>query len=452
MTPMPMTAAPVRLGLRANAASFALLVLVNAFVGAVVGAERSVLPLLAEGEFGLASTTAALSFLLAFGLSKAVANYLAGDLADRVGRRRILLAGWLLGVPVPPLLLWAPSWGWVVFANLLLGVNQGLAWSATVIMKIDLVGPRRRGLAMGLNEFAGYVAVAAAAVAAGYLAALFGPRIALFGVAGSAVLLGLATTLLFVRDTGEHVALEQEMAEAAARGDGGMSSGGRISKGEGPEGEPSGIRRALLAANQAGFVNNLNDGMAWGLFPLLFVAAGLSLGQIGWLAALYPAAWGLTQAGTGALSDRLGRRPLIVAGMALQSAGLGGFALGGSFGAWAAASVVLGLGTAAVYPALIAQVSDIVPPADRARGVGVYRLWRDLGYVAGGLMAGLLADLLGMRAAIVAVAALTAGSGVVAGWLLPRSAPDHPSSPDPGSDRVSVLRPRAFAHPSDRSA
>ncbi len=405
----------VRLGLRENWQQFALLVLVNAFVGTMVGVERSVLTLLAETEFGVVSATAALSFLVAFGLSKAAANFLAGDFAERIGRRRILVTGWLFALPVPFLLWWAPSWGWVVAANLLLGVNQGLAWSATVIMKIDLVGPRQRGLAMGLNEFAGYLAVALAALGAGYLASTMGPRSGPVWIGGGAAILGLAVSAWFVKDTGGHVELEHVMADRGIEG--------------GPDEFPTGTRarlwhsswthKPLFAANQAGFVNNLNDGLAWGLFPLFFAASGLSLGQIGWLAALYPAVWGVAQVGTGALSDRTGRRPLIVSGMLLQAVGLGLFAVTDEFASWAAASVVLGLGTAAVYPTLIAQVSDLVSARDRASGVGIYRLWRDLGYVAGGLLAGVLADLFGFRAAIGVVAVLTALSGLLALRHLP---------------------------------
>jgi MFS family permease len=412
----------VRLGLRENAGQFGLLVLVNAFVGAMVGVERSVLPLLAEREFGIASATAALSFLVAFGLAKSAANYLAGDLAGRVGRRRILLVGWLFGLPVPLLLAWAPAWEWVVLANLLLGVNQGLAWSATVIMKIDLVGPRQRGLAMGLNEFAGYLAVGLAALGGGYLAAAHGPRAASLWIGGGAAVAGLVLTLLLVRDTGAHVELEHALADTALEG--------------GPGDLPSGFAarllhaswtsRPLLAANQAGLVNNLNDGVAWGLFPLYFAAAGLSVRQIGWLAALYPAVWGLAQIGTGALSDRMGRRGMIAAGMLAQAAALAAFALPGGFAWYAGAAVLLGLGTAAVYPTLIAQVSDLVSPRSRAGAVGIYRLWRDSGYVAGALVGGVLADLAGFPVAIAVVALLTALSGGAAFRMLPHAPPGPP--------------------------
>jgi MFS family permease len=405
----------VRLGLRENAAQFALLVLVNAFVGAMVGVERSVLPLLAERELGVASATAALSFLVAFGLAKSGANYLAGGLAGRVGRRRILLAGWLAALPVPLLLWWAPSWAWVVAANLFLGVSQGLAWSATVIMKIDLVGPRRRGLAMGLNEFAGYLAVALSALGGGLLAAEQGPRATLLWISGGAAAAGLLLTLLLVRDTGAHVELEHALAASVAE-----------RRAEPPPDYPAwragGAGRPLFAANQAGLVNNLNDGVAWGLFPLYFAHMGLSVREVAWLAALYPAVWGVAQIGTGALSDRAGRRIPITAGMLLQATALAMFAAPGGMEWYAGAAVLLGLGTAAVYPTLIAQVSDLVPPRERAGAVGLYRLWRDLGYVAGALLAGIVSDLLGFRAAIGTVAALTALSGLVALWLLPRGA------------------------------
>lgn len=402
----------MQLGLRENAAQFALLVLVNGFVGATLGAERSVLPLLARDAFGIASATATLGFIVTFGLAKATANYATGRLAGRVGRRRLLVVGWILALPAGPLIYWAPAWSWVVVANALLGVHQGLAWSATVLMKIDLAGPRRRGLAMGLNEFAGYAAIALAALAGGYFAAVFGPRAALLSLGLGAAMAGLALTLLFVRDTAAHVELEAAFARDVSSGAlSEASSAGPVMTTRRP-------RRQLLASYQAGLVNNLNDGLAWGLLPLYFAAAGLTVREIGWLAALYPAVWAVTQIGTGALSDRVGRRGLIVSGMLLQGAALALMALGQGFTAWAFAAVLLGLGTAAVYPTLIAQVSDLVGAPDRARAIGAYRWWRDLGYVVGAILSGLLADRLGIPAAILAVAMLTAASGVFAGVLL----------------------------------
>ncbi|HEX6339366.1 MAG TPA: MFS transporter, partial [Jiangellaceae bacterium] len=402
---------PVTLGLRQNAAQFTLLVAVNALVGGMLGQERTVLPLLAEAEFGLQAYTAALTYILAFGLAKAGTNYMAGAWSDRYGRKPVLVAGWLVAVPVPLLLIWAPSWTWVVLANVLLGVSQGLTWSTTVIMKIDLVGPARRGTAMGLNEAAGYGAVAATALATGYLADAYGLRPApfLLGVAFAALGLGLST--LAVRETRGHAS-----AEAAAHV---PRHGGRHDH------LHDGLRNrdvfaqttfrepALSSASQAGLVNNLNDGLAWGLFPVLFAAAGLSVGRIGLLAALYPAVWGAGQLLTGALSDRWGRKRLIVTGMLVQAAALAVVAAGTDFVVWAVAAVLLGAGTAMVYPTLLAAIGDVAHPAWRARSVGVYRLWRDAGFAVGALLSGIVADLLGIRAAVWVVAALTAASGML---------------------------------------
>lgn len=401
----------VRLGLGPNLAQFTLLVAVNALVGGMLGQERTVLPLLGEQEFGLQAYTAGLSFILMFGLSKAVTNYLAGTWSDRFGRKPVLVAGWLVALPVPLLLIWAPSWSWVVAANVLLGVSQGLTWSTTVVMKIDLVGPSRRGLAMGLNEAAGYAAVAVTALVTGYLAEAYGLRPApfLLGLAFAALGLGLST--LAVRETREHARLEA--ATHVARADGRHDHlHGRLTDGE-VFAQTSLREPALSAASQAGLVNNLNDGLAWGLFPLLFAAAGLSVGQIGVLAALYPAVWGVGQLATGALSDRWGRKGMIVAGMLVQAVALALVAAGTSFALWAVAAALLGAGTALVYPTLLAAIGDVAHPSWRARSVGVYRLWRDGGFAVGALVAGLVADALGIRAAVWTVAALTAVSGLV---------------------------------------
>jgi MFS family permease len=390
------------LGLRANAAQFTLLVAVNALVGGLLGSERTVLSPLAERDFHLAAYTAALTYILAFGATKAVTNFVAGTLSDRYGRKPVLVAGWLAGVPVPLMIIWAPSWGWVVAANVLLGVNQGLAWSTTVIMKIDLAGPHRRGLAMGLNEAAGYLAVAGTAAATGALAAGYGLRPAPFLLALGYAALGLGLSTVFVRETRGHARYE------AAGVQGTDLSTRRVAA------LVSYREPALSSAAQAGMVNNLNDGLAWGLFPLLFATAGLSLRQIGVLAALYPGVWGAGQLATGPISDRYGRKPLIVAGMALQAVALAWIAVAGTFAAWAAAAVLLGAGTAMVYPTLLAAVSDVAHPAWRARAVGVYRLWRDGGFAAGAILAGVLADAYGIRTATGAVAALTAASGLLA--------------------------------------
>jgi MFS family permease len=406
------SAAPIRLGLRANAAQFTLLVAVNALVGGMLGQERTVLPLLAEQVFGLTGFTVATTFIVAFGLTKAVTNFAAGALSDRYGRRPVLVAGWLVGLPVPLLLMIGPSWGWIVFANVLLGVNQGLTWSTTVIMKIDLVGPARRGTAMGLNEAAGYVAVAATALATGYLAAEYGLRPAPFFLGLAFVALGLGLSATVVRETRDHARLEAANHAPAARADGRAHQPERLSTRQV-------FRRttldepALSSVSQAGLVNNLNDGLAWGLFPLLFASAGLSVARIGVLAALYPAVWGLGQLVTGAASDRLGRKNLIVGGMLLQAAALALVAAVDSFALWAAAAVLLGAGTALVYPTLLAAIGDVAHPAWRARSVGVYRLWRDGGFAVGALLGGVIADLHGLRAAITVVAAVTAGSGLL---------------------------------------
>ena len=400
-------AAGIRLGLRANLAQFLLLVAVNALVGGTLGQERTVVPLLATRSFGLAAFTSALTFILAFGAVKAITNFFAGTLADRFGRKPVLAAGWLVAIPAPLLLIWAPDWGWVVAANVLLGVNQGLTWSTTVIMKIDLVGPARRGLAMGLNEAAGYGAVAVTALATGYLAATYGLRPAPFLLGAAYIALGLGLSLAAVRETRGHAHQEAASHLPAAGRPGGQLSTGQVAL------LTSFRERALSAASQAGMVNNLNDGLAWGAFPVLFARHGLSVAQIGVLAALYPAVWGAGQLGTGALSDRIGRKWLIAAGMGVQAIAIGLVAIGTTFAAWAVAAAVLGVGTAMVYPTLLAAVGDVAHPAWRARCVGVYRLWRDGGFAVGALLAGGIADAFGLPAAIWSVAALTAASGAM---------------------------------------
>ena len=408
--------APV-LGLRENWPQFALLVLVNGFVGAMVGLERSVLPLLGEREFGLASTSAALSFVATFGVVKAGTNLLAGRLCDRYGRKRILVTGWLFALPVPVLVMVAPSWSWIVAANVLLGVNQGLAWSTAVIMKIDLVGPARRGLAMGLNEFAGYLAVALAALATGIVASRYGLRPEPFYLGIAFATIGLALTVLFVRDTAGHVRVETRanVPEHDATGAPPLPSLGTLLA-RGTWRDP-----ALFSTSQAGMFNNLNDGLAWGLFPLFFAGAGLTLREIGVLAFVYPAVWGVAQLGTGALSDRHGRKWMIAGGMLLQAAALAAMVIWRGFGAWILCAVALGLGTALVYPTLLAAVGDVAPPAWRGSAVGIYRFWRDMGYAIGAVVAGVLADAFGMRTAIAVVAALTAGSGIVVAFRMPET-------------------------------
>ncbi|MGH9155057.1 MAG: MFS transporter [Acidimicrobiales bacterium] len=402
----PVLPAPPQPGIGPNLAQFSLLVAVNALVGGMVGQERTVLPLLATETFAVGALTATMTFIAAFGVVKAATNFLAGTLSDRYGRKPVLVAGWLFGIPVPLLIIWAPSWSWIVFANVLLGVNQGLAWSTTVIMKIDLAGPARRGMAMGINEAAGYGAVAVTALATGVIAERWGlrPEPFLLGLAYAAIGLGLST--LAVHETRHHARQEAvDRVRPAGRHDS-MTPGevfAFTSFGD----------RALSSACQAGLVNNLNDGLAWGLFPLHFATAGLSIRSIGVLAALYPAVWGLGQLLTGALSDRLGRKWLIATGMWTQAVALGVVASTSGMGPWAAAVALLGAGTAMVYPTLLATVGDVAHPSWRASSVGVYRLWRDSGFAAGAVVAGVVADAVDIGAAIWVVAALTGASGLV---------------------------------------
>jgi MFS family permease len=418
-------ASPIRLGLRENLGQFALLVGVNALVGGMIGQERTVLPLLADRVFGLTAYTAALTFILAFGATKAATNFFAGTLSDRHGRKPVLVAGWLVALPIPFMLMWAPSWGWIIFANVLLGVNQGLTWSTTVIMKIDLVGPARRGFAMGLNEAAGYGAVAITALATGFIAARYGlrPEPFFLGVAYAGLGLGLST--LFVREThghARHEAATHTTTNASLHG--GLTTGEVFTL-------TSFTEPALSSCSQAGMVNNLNDGLAWGLFPLYFAAAGLSVGRIGILAALYPAVWGLGQLGTGALSDRIGRKWLIVGGMLTQAIAIGVIAATTGFAPWAAGAVLLGAGTAMVYPTLLAAIGDVAHPTWRASAVGIYRLWRDGGFAVGAILAGVIADAFGLEAAIWAVAAITALSGLVVALRMYETHPSERKSVPP---------------------
>jgi MFS family permease len=404
----PSRTSAVALGLRANWPQFALLMLINAFVGGMVGIERTVVPLIGAEEFHLASTTLVVSFIVSFGVVKACANLISGHLADVWGRKRVLVLGWLVGLPVPFMIMWAPSWEWVIAANALLGVNQGFAWSMTVIMKVDLVGPKSRGLAVGLNEFAGYLAVGVTAFLTGYIAAQYGLRPAPIYLGVGYALLGLALSVLLVRDTRGHVHLEASASQRPAAAIGFWEIFTLTSFRD----------RNLFAASQAGLVNNLNDGMSWGIFPLFFAAFGLGVDRIGILKAVYPATWGILQVATGPLSDRWGRKGLIVGGMWVQAAGLLVTAITREFHYWLIGSLLLGIGTAMVYPSLIAAVSDASHPTWRARSLSVYRFWRDLGYAIGALSAGIIADLFGMAWAIGFIAALTFVSGAAVALLM----------------------------------
>jgi MFS family permease len=401
-----------RLGIRPNLGQFTVLIAINALVGGMVGQERTVLPLLAEDAFGLTGYTVALTFIGAFGVVKAVTNLAAGTLADRYGRKPVLVAGWLIGMPIPILIIWAPSWGWVVAANVLLGISQGLTWSTTVIMKIDLAGPRQRGLAVGLNEAAGYVALSLTALATGYIAATYGLRPEPFYLGIAYAGLGLGLSALAVRETRSYVSHEaavsnhpvptMSMAEVFA--------------------ETTVRNPSLSAVSQAGLVNNLNDGMAWGLLPIYYAAAGLTFPQIGILAAIYPGVWGIGQLLTGSWSDRIGRKRLIVAGLFVQAAGIAVIALTTTFSSWATAAVILGAGTALVYPTLLAAVGDQAHPAWRATSLGVYRFWRDAGFAVGAIVTGIVADLTNPRGAIWLVAGITTLSGVVVAKRMAESA------------------------------
>jgi MFS family permease len=414
----------VRLGLRENLAQFSLLVVVNAFVGAMVGMERAILSPIAEQEFHLAAKTAVLSFIVVFGVTKALTNYLAGRLSDRFGRKHVLVAGWIVAAPVPFLLMWAPTWSWVLAANALLGVSQGLTWSTTVIMKIDLAGAKNRGLAMGLNEFAGYFAVAGSALATGFIAAGYGLRPEPFYLGIGFVAAGLLLSTLLVRETRDHAAAEPKLH-------------GELS----PQVMPTQrdvfwrttlFDRNLSSASQAGLVNNLNDGMAWGLFPLFFVAARMNLEQVGTLAAIYPATWGVAQLATGAWSDRIGRKWLIASGMWIQAVGIGVVVLANGFMGFSTGAALLGVGTAMVYPTLLAAIGDVAHPSWRASSVGVYRLWRDLGYAVGALLAGITADAFGLAAAMWVVAALTFLSGLVVALRMTETLRRAPARAAPG--------------------
>ncbi|MGH9631399.1 MAG: MFS transporter, partial [Bryobacteraceae bacterium] len=398
----------IRLGIKENWRQFSLLVLLNAFVGGMVGLERTIVPLIGTQEFHIGSEVVVFSFIIAFGVVKAFVNLGSGLLADRFTRKAVLIGGWIVGLPVPFMLGYGPSWAWIVGANVLLGISQGLAWSMTVNMKIDLAGPRNRGLAVGLNEAAGYGAFGLTALATGYLAARYGLRPEPFYIGIAYAVLGLLLSVLLVRDTRTHARLEETLHHTRS------PSPARSTKKV--FAETSWRDKTLFSVSQAGLVNNLNDGMSWGVFPLLFVASGVSLEGVGIIKAVYPVIWGAGQVVTGPLADRIGRKPLIVWGMIAQAAAhvVIGFGLATPFATGLAGSVLLGIGTAMVYPALLAAVGDRAHPAWRATSVGIYRFWRDLGYAIGALMAGLVASFLGLVWSVHAAGLLTLLSGLVA--------------------------------------
>jgi MFS family permease len=389
----------VKLGLRENWKQFALLVIINAFVGGMVGLERSILPQLAEVEFHIAAKTAILSFIIVFGVVKAATNYFAGALANRIGRKNLLVIGWLFAIPIPFILMFADSWNWILAANVLLGINQGLAWSSTVVMKIDLVGEEQRGLAMGLNEFAGYLAVAFVAFLTGWVAAEYGIRPYPFYIGIILVFLGLFSSWVLVKDTVHHV-----NAETA---DSRMPRLGHIFV------DTSFKNKNLSAVTQAGLVNNLNDGMIWGIFPILLASKGFSIEQIGLIAATYPAVWGMGQIITGKLADLYSKKLLLFYGMLIQGIVLILIIFVESMFHFMILATVLGIGTAMVYPTFLATVAENTHPTDRANSIGVFRLWRDLGYAIGAVLTGIIADFVNTNAAVISVGGLTVLSALV---------------------------------------
>lgn len=389
----------IQLGLKENWKQFSLLVLVNAFVGGMVGLERTIIPQIAEADFGLAARTAILSFIVVFGVTKAITNYYTGALANRFGRKNLLIFGWILALPVPLLLIYAPDWNWIIAANIFLGVSQGLTWSSTVVMKIDLVGERDRGFAMGLNEFAGYVALAAVAFLTGWIASNYGLRPYPFYIGIAMAVVGLLLSWLFVKDTRHHVKLE--------------ATGSAVPLLKNVFWETTWRHRNLGSITQAGLINNLNDGMVWGLFPLLLVSKGFDLHETGIIVAIYPAIWGFGQLYTGKLADKHCKKTLLFIGMLIQGMALLGMVWANSFFSFIALSSLLGIGTAIVYPTFLAAISDYTHPDQRPKSIGIFRLWRDLGYAIGAVLTGLIADRLGLLAPIVVIGLLTVASSLV---------------------------------------
>ncbi len=423
---MPAQHDQIKLGLKENWQQFTLLLLTVGFVGSMVGLERTVVPLIGEQEFGLASKTAIVSFIITFGVVKSLCNFLAGRISETWGRKRVLVLGWIIGLPVPFIIIYANSWFWFDVANVLLGVNQALTWSMTVNMKIDLVGPKRRGLAVGLNEFAGYFSVGIMAWLTGEIAARYGLRPEPFYMGIGIAFAGLVVSTFFVHDTIEHVRYEARL-RAAAGGNPGTGNPEPMDKEQPSLREIFSLttwkERALSSCSQAGLVNNLNDGMSWGIYPLFFSSYGLGIAAIGVIKAVYPMVWGILQPVTGPLSDKIGRKRLIVGGMLVQSVGIWMTALLPTYSWWIVAAVIQGLGTAMVYPVIIAAVGDVAHPDWRATSLGVYRFWRDLGYAVGALLAGLIADFVGMKAAIHVIAALTMLSGLVVAFRMYETLP-----------------------------
>ncbi|CAM4204851.1 MFS transporter [Cytophagaceae bacterium 50C-KIRBA] len=389
----------VKLGLRENWKQFGLLVVINGFVGGMVGLERSILPQIAEKEFALAAKTAILSFIIVFGIVKAFSNYFAGSLANRFGRKNLLVFGWIMAIPIPFLLMFAPNWNWVILANVFLGINQGLAWSSTVVMKIDLVGEKQRGLAMGINESAGYLSVALFAFLSGYIANQYGLRPYPFYLGIVLVILGLLGSYFFIKDTRQHVTQEEQTS--------------RIPRLKQIFQDTTWKNRNLGSVTQAGLINNLNDGMMWGIFPILLASKDFELKEIGIITAIYPAVWGLGQLLTGKMSDKFCKKDMLFVGMLLQGIALILLIWAETIGQFMGISALLGWGTAMVYPTFLATLAENTHPLDRAKSMGIFRLWRDLGYAIGALMTGILADYFGILSAIIFIGILTCMSALL---------------------------------------
>ncbi len=389
----------IKLGLKENWKQFTLLVIINAFVGGMVGLERAILPQIAEGEFHIAAKTAILSFIIVFGIVKAITNYFTGSLANRVGRKNLLIIGWLFAIPVPFMLMFGANWNWIIAANILLGINQGLAWSSTVVMKIDLVGEKQRGFAMGLNEFAGYLSVAIVAFLTGWIASKYGLRPYPFYIGIALSLFGFFGSLFFIKDTKHHVAKE--------------ISSNHIPLLKNIFWDTTWKNKNLGSVTQAGLINNLNDGMVWGIFPILLAQKNFSIEQIGIITATYPAVWGLGQLVTGKMADNFCKKDMLFTGMLLQGIALLIMPWAETMTHYIILSIILGWGTAMVYPTFLATVAENTNPIDRAKSLGIFRLWRDLGYAIGAILTGIIADALGINASIIVTGLLTVSSAIV---------------------------------------
>ena len=395
----------IKLGLRENWMQFTILVVVNAFVGGMVGLERTIFPKFAEIEFGVASKTAILSFIIAFGITKAITNYFTGRLANKFGRKNLLLVGWFFALPIPFILIYATSWNWVLFANVLLGINQGLTWSSTVVMKIDLVGEKDRGLAMGINEFAGYFAVGLVAFLTGIIAQKYGVTPYPFYLGIGISIVGLLLSYFFVRDTRVFVHKEQETTKS--------------DKQENIFFETSFKDKTLSSITQAGLVNNLNDGMIWGLLPILLISLNYDSKSIGIIAAIYPAVWGIGQLITGRMADIYSKKKMLFWGMLAQGIAILLIPFFTSFYQLAIIASILGAGTALVYPTFLSAIAEATHPNQRAESIGVFRLWRDLGYAIGAIVSGIIADLFGVSYAVLSIGAITILSAAIINFRMP---------------------------------